>query len=204
MTIRVALIDDHPVVLDGLRRAIDAVEGMEVVAVASSVADGTVALARDDVDVAIVDLRLPDGTGADLIAAAAAQDHPATIVLSSFDHATYVAAAVRLGAAGFLLKTAPTEDVVTAIRIVGGGGTAFTAEQLRQARTAGVVMSEREWAILRLLVDARSNDEIAARLGLASKTVEMYLARMYGRFDVGSRTELALRADREGWLDLRP
>ncbi len=204
MTIRVVLVDDHPVVLDGLRRAIDAVEGIEVVAVASSVAAGTALLARDDVDVAIVDLRLPDGTGTDLIAAAATRDRPATIVLSSFDHAAYVAAAVRLGAAGFLLKTAPTGDVVAAIRIVGAGGTAFTADQLRQARTAGIVMSDREWAILRLLVASKSNDEIALGLGLASKTVEMYLARMYARFEVGSRTELALRADREGWLDLRP
>jgi DNA-binding NarL/FixJ family response regulator len=113
-----------------------------------------------------------------------------------------VAAAVRLGAAGFLLKTTPTEQIVAAIRAVAAGATAYTAAQLGQARQPAIDLSERERAIVERLIASRSNDEIAADLGLASKTIEKHLGRMFDRFGAMSRTELAMRAEREGWLDL--
>jgi DNA-binding NarL/FixJ family response regulator len=202
MTVRVALVDDHPLVLEGLRRALEAAEGIEVAGTASTLAEGAALLARGGVDVAVIDLRLPGGLGTNLIAAATARGRPATIVLSSFDHATYVAAAVRLGAAGFLLKTTPTEQILAAIRVVATGGTAYTAAQLGQARQPAIELSERERAIVERLIASRSNDEIAADLGLASKTIEKHLGRMFDRFGAMSRTELAMRAEREGWLDL--
>ena len=202
MTVRVALVDDHPLVLEGLQRALELAADLEVAGTATTLADGAALLARSDVDVAVVDLRLPGGLGTNLIAAATARGRPATIVLSSFDHATYVAAAVRLGAAGFLLKTTPTEQVLAAIRTVAAGGTAYSAAQLGQARQPAIELSERERAIVERLIASRSNDEIATDLGLASKTIEKHLGRMFDRFGAMSRTELAMRAEREGWLDL--
>jgi DNA-binding NarL/FixJ family response regulator len=159
-------------------------------------------MARSDVDVALVDVRLPDGVGTSLIGNADESGRPAMLMLSSFDHPQYVAAALRLGAHGFLLKTAPLDEIVDAVRRVAAGGTSFTAEQIRESRTADVRLTERERSILRLVLESLSNDEIAARLGLSRKTVEANLTRLYDRFDVLSRTELALRAEREGWLDI--
>lgn len=202
MMIAVALIDDHPAVISGLERILDRESDLTVVGTAGSLAEARPLLGRQDVDVALVDIRLGDGVGTELIEEAAAQGGPATIVLSSFDHPQYVSASVRLGAQGFLLKTAPLQEVVEAIRRVAGGGTAFTAEQLREGQRPSVVLSDRERSIIRLLIKSRSNDEIARELGLSRKTIEAHLTRMFERFGALSRTELAVRGHREGWLDL--
>lgn len=202
MTIAVALIDDHPAVISGLERILDRESDVIVVGTAGSLAEARPLLGRDDVDVALVDIRLGDGVGTELIEEAAAHGRPATIVLSSFDHPQYVSASVRLGAQGFLLKTAPLQEVVEAIRRVAGGGTAFTAEQLREAQRPSIALSDRERSIIRLLIKSRSNDEIARELGLSRKTIEAHLTRMFERFGALSRTELAVRGHQEGWVDL--
>ena len=122
------------------------------------------------------------------------------VVLSAYDYPQYADAAVRLGAAGYVIKTAPLEELVDAIRRAAGGGEAFGD---RPARGAARV-SPRELDVVRLVVEGRSNDEISAALGIGVKTVETHLRRLFERFQVASRTELAARALRGGWLDLPP
>lgn len=204
MMIRVLLVDDHPVVLDGLDAALSREPDLGVVGRATTAEQARVILAREAPDVVLVDIRLPDGSGLDLAAEFAARDaRPAWIVLSSFETPQYVATALSLGAAGYLLKTAPTADLVEAIRTAAAGGTAFTAGQLAAARTSGTLrLTSVDRGIVRELLAGRSNDEIAADLGLSTRTVEAHLSRLYDRIGVASRTELALRAEREGWLDL--
>lgn len=203
MTVRVLLVDDHPVVLDGLEGALAREPDLAIAGQATSCDDARSILAREAIDVALVDIRLPDGSGLELMSEyGTAGSGPAWIVLSSFETPQYVAAAVSLGAAGYLLKTAPIGEVVEAIRRVAAGATAFTAEQLRAAASAGTFrlrILERE--IVRGVVAGRSNDEIARELGVARKTVEAHLTRLFNHFGVSSRTELALRAEREGWLE---
>jgi DNA-binding NarL/FixJ family response regulator len=135
-----------------------------------------------------------------------ADDKPArrcpVLVLSSFETPQYVASAVRFGAQGFMLKTAPINDLLEAIRRVAEGGAAFSAEHLRDSTMKLVQLTARERDILKLILDGRSNDEISAALGTSHKTVEAHLTRLYERFGMASRVELALRADRDGWLDL--
>jgi len=130
VTIRIGLVDDHPVVLDGLAAALGAVPGLEVAARAGTIAGATALLARADLDVVLLDVRLGDGNALSLL-----RDRPApgpgVVVLSSFTSGQYVAAAIRLGAQGFVLKTAPLEEVAEAVRLVAAGGSWFTAAQLR-------------------------------------------------------------------------
>jgi DNA-binding NarL/FixJ family response regulator len=203
MTIRIGLIDDHPVVIGGLEAALNAIADFDVAASAGHLSDGAALLARDDIDVVLLDVRLADGNGLSLLRADRPA-RPAVIVLSSFKTTQYVSAAVRFGAQGFLLKTAPLDDVAQAIRQVAGGGSWCTAEQLRAGATGFVTLTPRDREVLLLVLGGHSNDEIAARLRIATKTVEAQLSRLFERFGVMSRLELGLRAEREAWLDLEP
>ena len=129
----------------------------------------------------------------------------AIIYLTTFDAPQYAEVAARMGASGFLLKTAPIEAIVDAVRRVATGQVAFTREQIRPAgRPPWKPLTARELSIINRVVAGRSNDEIAADLSLSPKTVEWYLGRLFERFEVASRTELATLAQRQGWLDLPP
>ena len=129
------------------------------------------------------------------------RQRPAIIVLTAYDYPQYAEAALRLGAAGFVLKTAPMAELLDAIRRAASGGLAFGVRPRADDRAR---LSPRELEVVRLVVDGRSNDEIGAGLGIGAKTVETHLARLFERFGIASRTELATRALREGWLDLPP
>lgn len=202
--IRVGLVDDHPVVLQGLDTALATVEDIEVVARGSTFAEARTILAGDDVDVLLLDVRLPDGNGLELLTQASQRGRPAVLVLSSFKSRQYIAAALRFGASGFLLKTTPLPELIHAIRSVAAGGTAFTNEQIRNGQAGFVKLTDRERDIVRLVLAGRSNDEIAGELTTSRKTVEYHLSRLYERFGIMTRVELALRADHEGWLDIAP
>jgi DNA-binding NarL/FixJ family response regulator len=199
--IRVAIVDDHPVVADGLGAALAREADLTIVWTASTVDDARRALGSGpEADVVLLDIRLPDGSGLDLLPGEA-RGKPAFVVLSSFDRPQYAAAAFKRGAAGFLLKLAPTAEIVDAVRRVAAGGLAFDARHLATARAAPVI-SARELEVVRLVAAGQSNDEIAAELGLSRKTVEAYLTHLFERGGFTSRTELALWAEREGWLDV--
>ena len=205
MTIRVALIDDHPVVLGGLDAALGSTDDLAVVAHGQTIAEGRAILARGDVDVALLDIRLPDGNGLELLVEPGPGHRPPVIVLSSFKTSQYVAAAVRFGAQGFLLKTAPLAELLEAIRRVATGGSSFSAEQLRESTTGLVSLTTREREVLRLVLRGRSNEEIGAELKVSRKTVEAHLSRLYERHGIqGGRIDLAIRAEREGWLEIGP
>jgi two-component system response regulator DesR len=126
-------------------------------------------------------------------------------MLSSFDTPQYIDAAQRLGAAGFLLKTTPTDEILAAVRRVNAGGSAFPLDLVRSgAQSPWKPLTPRERDVLAGLMRGRSNDEIAAELGISRKTVEAYLSRLFARAGALSRTELAVRAERERWLDMPP
>lgn len=204
VTIDILLIDDHPLVLDGLASVLSQEPDLHIVALARSLAEARAVLGTQLPDVGLVDIRLQDGSGLDLIAEAAARDaRPAWIVLSSFETPQYVATALSLGAAGYLVKTAPSAHVAAAIRRAAAGQTVYSAKQLAEARRAGVlVLTAIDRGVVVGVMAGRSNDEIAGDLKVAPRTVEAHLSRLYERTGVATRTQLALRAEREGWLDL--
>lgn len=199
--IRIALVDDHPVVLRGLQAALGTVPDVVIVGSGTTFAEAKGFVARDDIDVLLLDIRLPDGNGLELLDPAAQRGRPAILILSSFRSKQYVAAALRFGANGFLIKTTPLPELITAIRSVAAGGSAFTTEQLREGQSGFIALTERERDIVRLVIDSKSNDEIAVALRTSRKTVEYHLSRLYDRFGIVTRVELALRADHEGWLE---
>ena len=202
MTVRLAIVDDHPMVTGGLDAALGTIDGLDVVARGASIKDARAILARDDIDVVLLDVRLDDGNGIQVLAERGPRSRPGVLVISSFTTSQYVAASARFGAAGFLLKTVPLSDLVEAIKVVAAGGSVFTQEQLQKGF---VTLTPRERQIVRLAMDGRSNKEIGARLGMSPKTVESHLGGIYERFSIhGGRIELSFRAAEEGWLDIEP
>jgi DNA-binding NarL/FixJ family response regulator len=192
--IRVAVVDDHPLVREGTAAIVARADDMEITGVAGSLEELRPIL-ESPVDVLLLDLRLGQESGFDLLRGTA-NPMPAVVVLTSYDYPQYADAALRLGAAGFVVKTAPTAELLDAIRRAASGGLAFGVRPGN-----GVTLSDREREVLRLVVDGASNDEIGARLGISSRTVESHLRRLFERLAVASRTELAARAIREGWLE---
>jgi DNA-binding NarL/FixJ family response regulator len=200
MTIRLAIVDDHPMVTDGLDAALATVHDLEVAAHGATVAEARALLARDDLDVLLLDVRLEDGNGIQALAERGPVDRPGVLVISSFETSQYVAAAARFGAAGFLLKTVPLATLVEAIRTVAAGGSVFTREQLQKGF---VILTPRERQVVRFAMDGLSNKEIAGRIGTSPKTVESHLSAIYDRFGIlGGRIELSFRAAHESWLDI--
>jgi DNA-binding NarL/FixJ family response regulator len=192
--IRVAVVDDHPLVREGTAAIVARADDMEISGVAGSLEELRPMLAQP-VDVLLLDLRLGQESGFDLLRTATSP-MPAVVVLTSYDYPQYADAALRLGAAGFVVKTAPTSELLDAIRRAAAGGLAFGVRPGN-----GVTLSGRERDVMRLVVDGASNDEIGATLRISSRTVESHLRRLFERLDVASRTELAARAIREGWLE---
>jgi DNA-binding NarL/FixJ family response regulator len=202
MSIRLAIVDDHPLVTGGLTAALRTIDGIDVVAHGGTVAKARELLSRDDLDVVLLDVRLEDGNSIQALAERGGRTRPAVLVISSFETRQYVAAAARYGAAGFLLKTVPLPRLVDGIRAVAAGGLMFTREQLTKDL---VTLSPRERQIVRLAMDGLGNKEIAGRIGASPKTVEGHLTAIFERFGInGGRIELSFRAAEEGWLDIEP
>lgn len=204
--IRIAIVDDHPVLREGTAALLAAQPGLKVAGVASSLDEAQALVASTPVDVVLLDIRLGADSGLRWLTPEGQEDserpRPAVVVLTSYDYPQYAEAALRLGASGFVLKTAPIAELLDAIRRAAAGGLAFGVRPGRGAAIAR--LSERELDVVRLVIDGRSNDEIASRLGIGAKTVESHLRRLFERFDLASRTELATRALREGWLEVPP
>jgi DNA-binding NarL/FixJ family response regulator len=202
VTIRLAIIDDHPMVTDGLDAALGTIAGLEVVAHGGSVGQARELLVSDDIDVVLLDVRLEDGNGIQALAERGQRTRPGVLVISSFKTSQYVAASARFGAAGFLLKTVPLESLVEAIRTVHAGGSVFTQEQLQKGYVA---LTQRERQVVRFAMDGLSNKEIGVQLNMSPKTVESRLTDIYDRYGItNGRIELSLRAANEGWLDIEP
>jgi DNA-binding NarL/FixJ family response regulator len=195
--IRVGVVDDHAVVRDGTAALLDREPDIQVVGVAATIESAT-ALLKLRPNVLVVDIRLGQENGFTLLRGLSTEDGPAIVILTSFDYPQFVDAALRLGASGYVLKTDPFENLVRAIRQVAAGGFAYSA---RPSSADVLRPSTRELDVVALVVEGRSNDEIAGQLGISVKTVESHLTRIYERAHVATRTELTARAIREGWLE---
>lgn len=206
--IRVAIVDDHPALREGTASLLAREPDIEVVALVGTLDAATALVAGDDPpDILIQDIRLGEESGLRMLVgeqSTAAPRHarqgPAIILWTAYDYPQYAAYALRSGAAGFVVKTAPTAELLQAIRSVAAGGVHFSSRP--DLGTLSLTPRERE--VLELVVEGLGNDQIGARLGITTRTVEAHLTRLYERFAAQSRTELATRAVREGWLDVPP
>lgn len=202
MTVRILIVDDHPIVVSGLRAMVTSEADLAIGGEATTLAQAREALRDGVVDIVLLDIRLPDGSGFDLLREALLlASPPAFVVLSTFETPQYVDAAIRHGASGYLLKTTPYEDLIAAIRRVAEGGSAFSSDQLLAVRESGwVPLGPRDRRLVELLVAGSTNKEMAQAIGVSRQAIETRLSHLCRRFDVESRVELALRAEREGWL----
>jgi DNA-binding NarL/FixJ family response regulator len=200
-TIRVVVVDDHALHRDGTRQILEAHADLQVVGDANS---GEIALAlinQLNPDVVLMDIRLPGMNGIE-VTRRLTRDHPDVHVLmvSAYDEDEYVRGALEAGAAGYLSKTAPGKELVQAVRAVARGTSVLqsglTARLLLPSRPeqSTADLSERELAVLALLADGLHNREVAARLGISSRTVDRHCDNIYAKLGVGSRTEAVVRA----------
>ena len=203
LAIRVLLVDDHPAILDALGAGIRAAPDLALAGTARSLPEALALLEGSRaaaVDVVVSDVQLAGEAEGLRLLERIGPDGPAVLLLSSFDQAPLIRTAFERGAAGYLIKTSEVAEILEAIRAVAGGGTAFSAAMLRAIRSAPRRPSEREMEVLALVCHGASNDEIGVRLGVTEKTVESHLRRLFDRYAVLSRTELAVLALREGWV----
>lgn len=190
------IIDDHEVVRRGIAEVIDRAEGLEVVAEAGSVAE---AMRRADLvrpEVALVDLRLPDGTGIDVISRMRDEvPDVRCVVLTSFDDDDALAEALNAGAKAFLLKTVRGVEITDVVRAVADGRTLLDERTVTRRRadhgdpTADLTPSERK--VLDLIGDGLSNREIGESLGVAEKTVKNHITSLLSKMGLQRRTQVA-------------
>jgi DNA-binding NarL/FixJ family response regulator len=202
LPIRVLLVDDHPAILDAVGAGVRGAPDLALAGTARTLAEARAAVEAGVgvIDVVVSDVQLAgEAEGLRLLEAMPA-DGPAVLLLSSFDQPPLIRTAFERGAAGYLIKTSEVTEILDAVRTVAGGGTAFSAAMLRAIRSTPRRPSDREIEVLSLLCGGASNDEIGVRLGVTEKTVESHLRRLFDRYCVLSRTELAVLALREGWV----
>ncbi len=205
--IRLFLVDDHEIVRRGLRELLDANDDLEVVAEAGTL-DEALSVSLDDIDVAVLDVRLPDGSGVDLCRLLhEKREDLACLMLTSFADSEALNAAVLAGARGYVLKHVRGDDIVTSIRRVAQGEMLISDEQVERARerlrrqfTEDIrleSLSTQERKILELLSEGLSNREIAEVMFLAEKTVKNYVSNLLAKLGFQRRTEAALFAQRQ-------
>ncbi|MES3011037.1 MAG: response regulator transcription factor [Pseudomonadota bacterium] len=210
--IRVLLGDDHRIVREGLKQVLADAPDIAVLAEAQT---GPEVLARVEalngaagLDVVLLDIALPERDGLDVLQVLHSQ-HPGlpVLMLSTYPEKQYAVRCIKLGAAGYLNKSADPDDMVAAVRKVAQGGlyvTPATAEALAAAMAASAgkagvdALSHREHQVFRLLTAGQSVTQIGAQLGLAANTVSTYRARILEKTGTKNDVELALYAERHG------
>ena len=218
--IRVIIAEDHAVVREGTRQLLEREADLEVVGEAADGAQAVALVERLRPDVAIMDISMPVMTGIEATQRIKAS-HPntAVLMLTAYDDDQYVFALLEAGAAGYLLKDVPSAEVVRAVRSVYAGepvlhpaiarkvlarfaGLAGRAQAPHAARDGEVLLTDREQEVLRLAACGLSNAEIAARLYLSIRTVQVHLSHIFNKLGVGSRTEAVIAGLRSGLLRL--
>lgn len=205
--IRILLVDDHPAILDAIAAAVRAAPDLALAGTARTLDEALALVAGPRTvatDVIVSDVQLAGEAEGLRLLESVGVGGPAVLLLSSFDQPPLIRTAFERGAAGYVLKTSEVSEILDAVRTVAGGGTAFSAAMLHAVRSAPRRPSEREIEVLAAVCAGASNDEIGARLGVTEKTVESHLRRLFDRYGVLSRTELAVLAMREGWVAEKP
>ncbi len=204
--IRLLLVDDHEIVRRGLRELLESHDDLAVVAEAGSIAEAE-EVDVDAIDVAVLDVRLPDGSGVDLCRTLRDRRLDlACLMLTSFADSEALSASVLAGAKGYVLKNVRGDDLVDSIRRVAAGEMLLSADQIERARERLrrqlsedirlESLSHQEGRILELLSEGLSNREIAAEMFLAEKTVKNYVSNLLAKLGFQRRTEAALFAQR--------
>ncbi|KQY11767.1 LuxR family transcriptional regulator [Massilia sp. Root133] len=201
-TVHIMLVDDHPLVRDGLRARLEAVSHFRVVAEADSGFDALALAGSTRIDLVLMDITMRDGSGIEATARLYA-NYPdiAVLILSMHDKLEYVTQAMQAGARGYVLKDAPGKDIVLAIDTVVAGGIYYSAAVARQlARPAAQdnQLTSREQEVLRHIANGESNKQIAKALDLSVRTVETHRLNIKRKLGIEGQAELIKFAVQHG------
>lgn len=214
--IRIVLADDHEIVRSGLKMLIESTPDMKVVGEAADGEQAYELVAREKPDILLMDISMPPGQSGLVACGRITQDHPNTriIVVTMFAEPEYLYFTLQGGAAGYLLKNSSSEELVSAIRMVQGGGTYIhpkmvesLTRQLFSSSGEGEDVSykqltTRELEILQLLAKGHTNKEISEKIYLSIKTVEAHRSKIYAKLGFKTRADLVAYAIRHKLLDL--
>jgi two-component system response regulator DevR len=212
--VRVFLVDDHEVVRRGVAEVLEDDPGITVVGEAGSVAEAMARVPAVRPDVVVIDMRLPDGDGADLCGRLRDRlPGVRCLVLTSYSDEAAIRAAIRAGVAGYLLKQVRGSALVSAVHAVAAGGTLFQVDVRGAPSDGGAqrsgpgtdrlgMLTEQERSVLRLIGEGLTNRQIGERMGLAEKTVKNYTSHLLAKLGLERRTQAAILAtelrDRQG------
>jgi two-component system, NarL family, response regulator DevR len=201
--VRVFLVDDHEVVRRGVAEVLEDDPGITIAGEAGSVAEALARVPAVRPDLVVVDMRLPDGDGADLCRELRKRvPGLRCLVLTSYSEQEALDAAVRAGASGFLLKKVRGPALVSAVRTVASGGTLFddVGPGSRRSRSGAAgsdriaLLTDQERTVLLLIGEGLTNRQIGTRMGLAEKTVKNYTSHLLAKLGLERRTQAAILA----------
>jgi DNA-binding NarL/FixJ family response regulator len=209
--VRIMIVDDHALVRRGMAHVVrECFPEADVVETASA-EEAISSMEQVSIDLALVDVRMPDTDGLDLLHTLRTRwESTPVIMLTTFDHANYVRRALAEGAAGYLLKDATPDDLQQAIKVaLSGGGNVLSprviqnlfesmdenaSDESKSHRRPASSLTQRETDILALLAEGRSNRDISRALYLSEKTVKAHLAAIFRKLGVTNRTQAAMAA----------
>ena len=212
MSVRVVLGDDHTLVRQGLRRAIEQTTDIEVVGEAATGTEILRLVKEIEPDVAVLDIRMPEMDGIEA-ARNLTGDHPqiGIVILTAYDDRHFVVEAVRAGAKGYVLKTRDADHLLRTVRLVAEGNMVIdpelvvaVADELTAAKGSGrtpETLTERELEILQLLAFGYTNREIGARLFISADTVKTHLEHVYQKLGASDRTAAVAEAMRRQLIE---
>lgn len=195
---RVAIVDDHPVVREGLIAGLERREGIEIAGAFASAEEAMAALGRTRPDVVLLDLELPGMSGVEAVAQF--RGRAAVVVLTAYANDEQIEAVLRGGARGYLLKGAALDDIERAIHAAHRGQTWLDPRIASRvvALSHAPRLSEREREVLRLVAAGRSNKEIAAALGIAERTVKFHVTSIFDKLGAENRAQAVAVASERG------
>jgi DNA-binding NarL/FixJ family response regulator len=207
VTKKLLIVDDHEIIRMGLRLMLEGTE-LKITAEATSAAEALAAIETSLPDVVLMDIRMEGGDGLNALGRMKL-DHPdlPIVLFSAYDNPTYIARAVALGAAGYVLKSAPRTRLIEALETAVSGESAWTREELRRVTGAlatprlsqdiEVPLTQRESEVLRQMALGLTNKEIAKMLGISYETVKEHVQHILRKIGVSDRTQAAVWAVRK-------
>jgi len=206
---KIAITDDHRVVREGIRYMLSDAPEIDVVGEAESGDELVALLETTAVDVVLLDIRMPGKSGLDVLEdLGKTMPQVRVLMLSMHDQPAYVRRAIELGAAGYVLKSAGRDELLTALRVAADGGTYLPGELMEPlvadltGRSTGTGrLSPRERQVLQLVADGYENKQIARELEISEATVKTYLRGVFDRLDVSSRAGAVAVGLRLGFIE---
>ncbi len=208
--IKVLLVDDHPLVIAGVRQMLETASVIKVAALAASDEDAMLQLAGGFIDVSLIDISLPDENGLALLQRIRrTSPQVAVVMLSAYSEDAYAIRALRSGAHGYVGKGASLDVLLDAVRTAANGGRHFSAELnellVKQVQSGAIrpraALTAREFEVMLKIVAGESTSSIAAQLHRSPKTISTHRTRLYAKLHIRSTAQLTRYAMEEGLID---